>query len=97
MDRDQQVVAVLHHAHFGALGGRGALARFLLGERVDKRRLLPDRIVENAVDLRRLIDADGWDGIAFARAAGRRWVDVRLRVGERRRAQRRRARQGRCE
>ena len=47
-----------------------AFARFLLRELVDERRLLPDLLVEHAIDFRRLIDADRRDRIALAMIVG---------------------------
>jgi hypothetical protein len=67
---DVQRLAVIEHTDFGALAGGRSFARFLLRELFDQRRLLPDLVVEHAIDFRRLIDADRRDGIALAMIVG---------------------------
>jgi hypothetical protein len=61
VDADVQRLAVVEHAHFGALAGGRAFARFLLRELLDQRRLLPDSSSSTPSIFGGLIDADaGW-------------------------------------
>jgi hypothetical protein len=64
------VIRIVEHADLGALGGGRAFARLLLRELLDERSLLPDLVVEHAIDLRRLVDADRGDRIALAMILG---------------------------
>ncbi len=78
-----------------------AFARFLLDELFDDRRAPPRLLVEDAVDLRRLLDLDRGDRIAIAGGIALRRVLMHLRGEETRQTQdqsqdRGRRRCGRC-
>jgi hypothetical protein len=59
VDADVDRVVVVHDAQLGALRGRGVLVRLELNEVILGRGLRPRRVVELAVDGRRLADAHG--------------------------------------
>ena len=62
--RDVEVLAVEEDPDLGALGRRLALARLLLDEVADRPDRAVERLVEDAVDAQRRVDADGADGDA---------------------------------
>ena len=71
VDAEVQIFAVIGDIHFGLLGRRRAVERLLLEELADARGGAPDRIVETAVEPRRLVGPDGGERGSAAEHARR--------------------------
>ena len=83
-DPEIDVVGVIKHPDFGALGGGDAILGFALAESGDWSGLLPGRVREGAVDTGGVVNADGMEqGEGWAAASvgkrRRRYLNLNTR------------------